>query len=368
MTEQKYDVVVVGAGPAGSAMAIRLRQLNYSVCLVDDIKDEKRKVGESIPGAVVRLLNTLGVSGIEDLLRSDAYRSSPANMSAWSEDTWKYADGIENPEGGGWHILRNEFDAALRNRATKNKAYFVKAKIGKITSIKEGYRLKFKSKYVHSLEAKWVIDATGKSNSVSKQFGVTRKYFEEQMAAICWLKPDESNLDETTKIKSVFNGWWYSSKLPDNSRVVVFHGLTKDVSNYIKNISQYLVDLNSINIIQKEVLKQDILFGLKTTDAGVSISEKFIGDNWIAIGNAALTFDPLSSQGVFFAIYSAIKAAETIDLVEKGGDCERLREEYVSKVIAVHNKNQKSRKYFYTQELRYLHEEYWLQYFQTVNA
>ncbi|MFL5284648.1 MAG: NAD(P)/FAD-dependent oxidoreductase [Rhodopila sp.] len=37
------------------------------------------------------------------------------------------------------------------------------------------------------------------------------------------------------------------------------------------------------------------------------------GDGWLAAGDAAMAFDPLSSQGLFNAIYTGLAAAEAAD-------------------------------------------------------
>jgi 2-polyprenyl-6-methoxyphenol hydroxylase-like FAD-dependent oxidoreductase len=55
----EYDIVIVGAGPAGCAAALRLRQQGLRVALVDDVKQGRLKVGESLPGASIRLLQSL---------------------------------------------------------------------------------------------------------------------------------------------------------------------------------------------------------------------------------------------------------------------------------------------------------------------
>src|SRR5205809_8033562 len=57
----KFDVVVVGAGPAGSATALRLSRMGCRVALVERTRFEKPRVGESLSPAVQPLLAELGV-------------------------------------------------------------------------------------------------------------------------------------------------------------------------------------------------------------------------------------------------------------------------------------------------------------------
>jgi flavin-dependent dehydrogenase len=368
-----YDVVIAGAGPAGCAAAIRLRQLNITVCLVDDAKDTVLKVGESLPGAAIRLLNRIGINDINQLLPKTDYSICIANVSAWGMDNWTYNDAIRNPENGGWHILRHKFDAALRQLALQNGVAFYNAKIGKIiandtvdTPKKANYTLAFKTQEAYlpsAISAQWIMDATGRASTIVKQLKIDRFHFEEQLSAIAWLKPTDKNPDSTTRIKSVENGWWYSAKLPDNSRVIAFYGLASTVSKMVKTPSLFIEETNSSKLLEDTINQDDILEGVSARNAATSLAKEVIGDSWIAIGDSALSLDPISSQGMFFALYSGIRGAETIaSVMEDQNDLSEIRNAYKQKIESVFIANQNSRKHFYTSELRYPKNPYWQQY------
>jgi len=368
-----FDVVIAGAGPSGCAAAIRLRQLNITVCLVDDAKDTVLKVGESLPGAAIRLLNRLGIKDINQLLPKTDYSTCIANASAWGMNNWTYNDAIRNPENGGWHILRHKFDAALRKLALQHGVSFYNAKIGKIianetvdTSKKIKYSLTFKKQEAHlpsAISTQWIIDATGRTGSIIKQLHIDRLHFEEQLSAIVWLKPSDKNPDSTTRIKSVENGWWYSAKLPDNSRVIAFYGLANTVSKMVKTPLFFIDEANASCLLGDTINKDDILKGVSARNAATSLAKEVIGESWIAIGDAALSLDPISSQGMFFALYSGIRGAETIaSIMEDQNDVSEIHNAYKQKIESVFIANQNSRKHFYSSELRYTKQPYWQQY------
>lgn len=373
-----YDVVIAGAGPAGCAAAIRLRQLDISVCLVDDAKDTVLKVGESLPGAAIRLLNRLGIKDINQLLQKTDYSICIANVSAWGMDNWTYNDAIRNPENGGWHILRHKFDAALRQLALQNGVDFYNAKIGKIiasdncdTPKKACYTVAFKTKEADlpsAISAQWLVDATGRTGSIIKQLQIERINYEEQLSAIVWLKPDDSiNIDSTTRIKSVENGWWYSAKLPDNSRVIAFYGLADTVSKMVKSTPFFIAEANESKVLEDAITEAAILEGVIARNAATSKAKDVIGNSWIAIGDAALSLDPISSQGMFFALYSGIRGAETIaSVMDDNKDLSKIRNAYKQKIEDVFIANQSSRKHFYTSELRYIKHPYWKQYLKAL--
>lgn len=354
-----YQVVIAGAGPGGCAAAIRLRQQGREVAIIDQVDDKKLKVGESIPGAAIRLLRSLGMNTLDELLPETAFEACVANRSAWGSEQWTYTDALRNPEGGGWHVLRHQFDAALRKRAVEAGVYFYYGKVGTVTN-ENKHTVRFKSQkpdLPEAITADWIIDATGRAGAVIRQLGIERERFEPQMAAVCWLHPQIGDEDRTTTIKSVKNGWWYTSRLPDGSRVLSFHSLPETVAKMVKDPLQYLNEANTAQIINYSLHPSHILQGIAARDAGVSKAQQVAGSDWFAVGDAALSFDPLSSQGIFFALYSGLKAADAI-LSTQSGDINAI-ENYQQQVDSVFKANQRSRAYFYNAERRFLGEGYW---------
>ena len=62
MLKPKYDVVILGGGPAGLAAAIAIRaSINASVLVVDKQTPGEERVGESCPPEIVLLLKKVRV-------------------------------------------------------------------------------------------------------------------------------------------------------------------------------------------------------------------------------------------------------------------------------------------------------------------
>ena len=89
-----YDVLVAGGGPAGAATAAAACLAGLRVALVDDSDEQRWKLGESLPGAVLRSLRRLHIAGPEQLLAPDERERCAANVSAWGSDRWTYQDAL----------------------------------------------------------------------------------------------------------------------------------------------------------------------------------------------------------------------------------------------------------------------------------
>lgn len=358
-----FDVLIAGAGPAGCASAIRLTQLGLSVGLSDSVDDAKLKIGESIPGAILRMLNTLGINELSELLESSEFGPCHANCAAWGSEDWLFNDGIQNPEGGGWHVLRNRFDAGLRQKAHEMGVSYFNGLIDTISTSQDGFEVDFKRKEPYlppNLTARFLVDASGRACAVLRQLKVERLFFEDQMAAFCWVNDDSE--DTLTRVKTVKDGWWYSSVLPNKQRVIAFHGMSTVVADFVRDPALFLHEFAKSGTIETEFSVEAIFEGVQARDASVSRASEIFGQNWIAIGDTACAMDPITSQGIFHAMYTGIRGAEAI-AQSLNGEKSALSN-FSNAVARVFDTNQSLRMHHYTQELRFTENPYWKQYFK----
>jgi len=81
------------------------------------------------------------------------------------------------------------------------------------------------------------------------------------------------------------------------------------------------------------------------------------GDGWLAAGDAALSFDPLSSQGLFHALYTGLASAEAVDR-SLSGDVSGLSD-YVARLAEIEAVYQRNLTGWYELERRWSSEEFW---------
>ena len=365
-----YDVIIAGAGAAGCAAAIVLQQAGLQILLVDPCKRDFYKLGESLPGATGRLLLRLGIKGISDLLDEHSYTTCVANASSWGSDQWVYQDAITSSEGGGWHINRNHFDAALQNQAINKGVPFCAGRLHQFKT--EGFRILGETSYTiqvipndsHlpvNIYCKWLIDATGRSSFISRKAGIRQQRFSRQMAAVSWIKSAGEAADLITRIKSVQDGWWYTAQLPNNTRVINFYSTPHTIRQTVLQPELFYSKLNEAMILPFSV-RQDKMIRFRTTDASMIRGQKAVKENLLAVGDAAISFDPLSSQGIYFALYSGIKAAEAIIMSVNDSFQTDAFSQYQTQVNHVFEAVQQQRIYFYKSEYRFASNEYWKQY------
>jgi flavin-dependent dehydrogenase len=121
--------------------------------------------------------------------------------------------------------------------------------------------------------------------------------------------------DTMTLIEAVSDGWWYSALLPNKIRVVSFFtnrnlAVAKQAIVYKGWVTLILRTRHIKNILKKH--KYSLIYGPYGRISSSSILQRFVGHRWLAVGDASLTFDPVSSNGISTAINNSMAAANLI--------------------------------------------------------
>lgn len=310
------DVAVLGGGPAGAAVALGLLNLGYSTVVIERSDYRGARIGETLPPAIRPLLVSLG---IWDQFLAEKHSKSFGIRSAWGGDDLHDNDFIFNPYGAGWHVDRVRFDAMLARCAEEIGATVYRgARLLACENDKSG-NWKIEIAYGdrrHCLSTKFLVDATGRASYAARKQGARRITWDRLIGVVSFfsLTSQRSVLDSFTLIEAVEEGWWYSAALPD-SRLVLAYMTDADLyARERKQSSDYwLRQLLRTTHTKSRIEDYVLTFGPHIVSANSSRLDRVTNGNWMAVGDAAMAFDPLSGQGVFKALQAALRAAESIE-------------------------------------------------------
>ena len=357
------DCVIAGAGTSACAAANVLRQSGLSVCMISPLSKQPFLVGESLPGAARPLLDRIGIAHFESWLATQHYEPCRGNVSAWGSDNWVRNDAIHNPQGGGWHLNRQAFNHALFEHTLRALIQYKEAKL--IEAHYHANNWIVKTSAGDALRSRYLIDATGRASVVAKWLGLKKSHLYKQMAAVAWLASDLADKEQVTRIKGVQDGWWYSARLPlfleqgRPVRVVAKFASQKE-AKALSDSQAFIHALNHSMCLPVQVSSTQLKAPVLLTDAGVALLNRAQPDKgFIAIGDAVLSLDPLSSQGIFFALYSGIKGAEAIIQMTKEGQNSHALDDYYALIKKVFDKHQLARHLYYAAEHRFPASAYW---------
>lgn len=356
---RSVDVAVLGGGPAGSATALALAHDGLSVVLVERSGYNSARVGETLPPEVRMTLRSLG---LWDQFMSDAHHPSSSILYAWGQSDLHEHDSMFNPYGTGWHVDRTRFDLMLvRMAETAGANVYTGARW---TSCSEGTREDWEICIAHGGErvfyrAKFLVDATGRTSALARKRGATRISYDRLVGIVVFFSTaDENSLGDCTLVEAVEDGWWYAACVPGDRVVVAY---MTDADLYVRSPNR------SIRYWQRlfqQTTHTRALVDSSSMDSGpfvVSANSSRLRPlshgNWLAVGDAAVAYDPLSSQGVYKALESGIRAARAIRNYF-AGDCAAPRS-YSAEMEEHFEHYLLMRSNYYGRETRWPHSTFW---------
>lgn len=326
------DVLIVGAGPAGSAAAIILAGQGFKVLMLEKHQQQSVKLGESLPPASLGLVEHF-LGDIDKLKLSDigCYKTQ-GNISTWAGAEADIADFFFSPKGYGLCINRYDFDLSLQKKAEEHGAKILRGKQFKqcktIGESEYSWQVSYSdinTTSTQTVKTRYIIDASGRQAQVATSLKEKRLFLDNLFAYAMWYNSNIDDQDCFTRIEACKDGWFYSNRLPKSSesttdtttnnseRLVVFH-TDKDlaIAKSIANPQGFTEILKQANNIQS--LLEEREYSANTQMRGASACsqrlENFAGRAWLAVGDAAQAYDPLSSQGIFKSLDSGNSAGQ----------------------------------------------------------
>jgi len=292
-------VAVVGAGPAGCAAAIALCRAGGDVILIGDGLDG---VGEQLHPAARPLLARIGLERLTGQLDCVGVRA------AWHSAGLHEQHFLSHPFGNGWLLDRERFGETLRRAAVAAGARL------RAPARLTGLARKDAAPHAWHLllsdgeeRCDWLVDATGRRGAVAHRLGVKRLRFDRQVAVVGWLATDRADdVDATLTVETTPSGWWYGCRVPGRRRVAGFVTASRpDVQSWERRLrtTRHLGRLvDGYHVERAPVVRA----------ADSTILERCFGPGWVAIGDAAVSYDPLASRGLVSALSSGLEAASLV--------------------------------------------------------
>jgi flavin-dependent dehydrogenase len=275
------DVCVFGAGPAGTATAIKLTALGLSALLLDRPL-HKPWGGESFTGAIRIPLLALGCW---DRFENAGHQRGYERESAWGSEP-RAESSIFRVDGPMWHVDRERFDADLRSAALERGIPLLRyRRLDSVTRESDEWRLVLDTKM--RIRARYLVDATGRSRALARRLHA-RIEFHDRLIALC---AAVSRQESGTEIRSMLLeatpfGWWYAAPTPQGHVLAI---------------------LTDPDLAPAELRRR-----LRPVAANSAFTCMDAARGWLPVGDACASHDPLCGWGVHRALTNGILAAAAI--------------------------------------------------------
>jgi len=364
MLKPKYDVVILGGGPAGLAAAIAIRaSINASVLVVDKQAPGEERVGESCPPEIVLLLKKLGVA--KEFYRA-GHETCPGYASVWGRADKGYNDFIVNPMGPSWRLNRTEFDAMLANKAEESGAQLAWSTcfLGtQESNEKESSHTLFLAQadnpVTEKIQAGFVIDASGFQARFARTMNINKVVDDKLIATVRFAKVSEGRGSKQIQIEAIEKGWCYHALLP-NQKVVSMIVAEKESAralreNGYQGFEGALSATSFISTCTAKLSLEEPSYHTYPIHSG--ILPKLEGHNWMAIGDAASSFDPISAQGIYKGLSHGLLAETKVTAWFENNKSELS--DYSDQIKQQYKIYQRNRAHVYGLERRWDDSDFW---------
>ncbi len=301
-----FDLVVVGAGPAGSAAAIAAQRAGLDTLLLDAQSPNRDKTcGDGLTPRAVETLRALD-------LAVPAYRNKGLKLHGYGghvEAPWPRGEGSASPRAVFDAMLVDEARAAgatIRQHCAATGAQFDRGAISAVETDQGTVR------------TKWVVVADGVRSPFGKQLGrqwhkgevfgiAARSYCDSPFSSEPWMHSHVELRDADGVIQPGY-GWIFP--LGDGSVNLGCGALSTDKRPAKVNTKKLLADYAAQ---QRDAWalgpEQHVTSALLPMGGAVS---NVAGPNWALVGDAAACVNPLNGEGIDYGLETAVLAIELI--------------------------------------------------------
>lgn len=316
-----WDAVIVGAGPAGSALAIRLARAGHAVLVLDRARFPRDKpCSEYLSPGTVRALEQLGV--LDAVL--DA-RPAPARLAgmrvagpdgAVMEGRFVAAHPYPPPFPFALSLPRRTLDQILRNAAgaagaavregvaVEELVYEGGAVAGVVARDGGGGRTVFR--------ARVVVAADGLRSVVARRLGGVSTIGPQRVALTAHVA-DVTGVDDWGELHVGAEGYVGLGPIGDGITTIALVLPLAAVRRRLPDLrARFFAELDRFPGLAGRTRRARITRPVLVTGPFARWSQRPVADGALLVGDAADFFDPFTGQGIYAAVHGAALAAEAL--------------------------------------------------------
>ncbi|MEP7237278.1 MAG: NAD(P)/FAD-dependent oxidoreductase [Ferruginibacter sp.] len=327
MTTEKTDVLVIGAGPAGTVAASIINKAGFSVKIVEKMKFPRFVIGESL---LPRCMEALEEAGFLDAVKAKGFQEKFGAKFVKDGKVCDYffADQFTPGWSWTWQVPRGEFDKTLADTCEKMgiPISYETTVTGiefngsdSVTTVEDINGNK------SQIEAKFIVDGSGYGRVIPRLFNMDkpsnlppRKTLFTHVLDLKRTMDDEPN--RITIIVHEKGIWIWVIPFSNGNTSVGFVGEPQffESTDGLAPEEQLRTLLATQPYLAERMKDVEFIFEPKSIQSWSSTTNKFYGDGFVLTGNVTEFLDPVFSSGVTLATVSSQTAANLVVKKLKG--------------------------------------------------
>jgi len=292
------DVAVVGGGPSGSVIAATLAARGARVVLLDGSHPREKPCGGGFTGRALALVRELLPAHTLPGVRVDRARFTDSRRGRESI--------VPLPDARTLVVSsRRESDGLLFAAAAERGAVVIPARV---VAIEPGRPHTIVTADGQRLTARWVVGADGTNSFVRRRF--TAPFTRAQLSVATGVYAHGVSSQEIVlELVDQPAGYIWSFPRPDHLAIGICAQATDATVGSVREVlTRWLADSRIAHGARLEPYSWPI----PSLSAADFTSVPLAGDGWLTIGDAAGLVDPITREGIYFALQSALVAADAL--------------------------------------------------------
>ena len=326
MSTEKVDVLIIGAGPAGTVAASIVNKAGYKVKIVEKLKFPRFVIGESL---LPRCMEALTEAGFVDAVKEKGFQEKFGAKFVKNGKICDYffADQFTPGWNWTWQVPRGEFDKTLADTVERMgvpvsyETAVTAIRFNGSDSITTVEDIKGNKSHI---EARFIIDGSGYGRVIPRLFNMDKPSNLPPRKALFTHTVDvkRSMSDEPNRITIVVHKkavWVWIIPFSSGVTSLGFVGDPEFFDEYKGTRDEQLRALIASEPYLSERFKDvEFLFDTKVLQSWSSTTDKFYGDGFVLTGNVTEFLDPVFSSGVTLATVSSQLAGNLVIRKLKG--------------------------------------------------
>lgn len=323
---QTVDVVVIGAGPAGSVAASYLKKQGYDVTILEKEQFPRFQIGESLLPCCMTHLEEAGLLEAVSA-RNFQKKTGAAFMRGEKRCEFFFSEQFTKGWTWTWQVKRADFDMALAEE-TRKKGVDVnfECEVLSVSCGPDNQSLEYKDKEGrhHTIECKFIIDSSGYGRVLPRLFDLSKPSAFTPRGAIFSHLEDRNRSEKASNNIFVHSfddnkSWIWAIPFSDGSTSVGIVGDKEKIVELAENGGEkYENFIRNFEDLKGRFKESKLKFEPRHI-LGYSIGvTKMFGEGFVLSGNSTEFLDPIFSSGVTFATASGLLSAKITDKHLKG--------------------------------------------------
>jgi len=308
------DVLVIGAGPAGTIAASIVKKAGWNVKIVEREKFPRFVIGESL---LPRCMEALEEAGLLEAVKAKNFQKKFGAKFLRGEETtdFDFSEQFTNGWHWTWQVTRADFDQTLAEEVQrKGVSVDFETTVTGIEFFDDERSIttvQLKDGSIKKIEARFIIDASGYGRVIPRLFNLEQpSSLSPRKAVFAHVRDvhrEVFNEPNRIIIMSYLPGSW-AWIIPFSTGITSL-GIVGNFS-FFENVPggapqqfHHLVQNNAY--LKSRFSDVPLVFEPRKLEAWSSTTDKFYGKGYVLVGNATEFLDPIFSSGVMFASVSS---------------------------------------------------------------